>query len=182
MAVHVRGHPIHTILVAFPIGLLTFAMVFDVIFSVTGGAGWYTAAYYNLLFGLITAVPTAIFGFFDFTQITDERAADVAVQHMVVNVGALLLYLVSFLVRATAGAGSTAPMYGIGWRFALGLSVGGALLLMVGGWLGGHLVYRHRVGVGIEPANHLVPKPDHDEAGNAATDFPDFPATEPGLA
>ena len=36
----VMGHPIHPILVPFPIGLLTTAVIFDVVHLITGGARW----------------------------------------------------------------------------------------------------------------------------------------------
>jgi uncharacterized membrane protein len=176
MSVHVKGHPIHAMLVGFPVGLLVFAFVFDVIYAATGRAGFATVAYYDMVAGIVTAVGAALFGFADFTQITDVAARETGLRHMVVNGLALALYLLSFLLRAVAGA----PPTGIPWKIAFGLSLAATLTLTVGGWLGGELVYRHRVGVGIDP---YLPDPAKDEAGNTATDFQDFPTgAEPGIA
>jgi uncharacterized membrane protein len=174
MSVHVKGHPIHTILIVFPVGLYFFSLIFDIVYAVGGSPAWYTAAYYNLLFGVITTIPTAIFGFFDYSQIRDPRARRVATAHMISNMTAFMFLLVSLLLRSVvAGAGEA--FWGPSYAFALSLSIIGVIVLSIGGWLGGELVYRHRVGVGIEPPDHDVRKPAMDEAGNRASDFPDFP-------
>ena len=178
MSVHVRGHPIHTMLVVFPVGLYFFALVFDIFFLATGKTSWYTAAYYNLLFGLAMTVPTVLFGFFDYTLITDPAARQTATRHMLANVTATVLYGASFALRGTIGSAAE-PIGGVPLAFAIALVALGTVALTIGGWLGGELVYRHRVGVGIEPANVHIPKPVADEAGNRANTFGDFPRARP---
>jgi uncharacterized membrane protein len=178
MSVHVRGHPIHAMLVVFPIGLYFFAFVFDVLYFVTGNPTWYTASFYNLAFGVATTVPTALFGIFDYTLITDPSAQRTATKHMIVNVTATLLFGASLALRATQGT-ATEPVTGVPYGFAFALLALGAAALTVGGWLGGDLVYRHRVGVGIEPPEVNIPHPIADEAGNRANTFGDFPRMKP---
>ena len=53
MSVHVKGHPIHAMLVVFPVGLYVFALIFDLLYAGTGNVGWYTASFYNLAFGVV---------------------------------------------------------------------------------------------------------------------------------
>ena len=178
MSVHVRGHPIHAMLVVFPIGLYFFALVFDVLWLVTGDASWYTASFYNLAFGVATTVPAALFGIFDYTLIQDEGARRTATKHMLVNIAATLAFLASLALRAIIG-GPGLPISGGTYAFAFVLLALGGGLLVVGGWLGGELVYRHRVGVGIEPADAYIPRPATDEAGNRANTFSDFPRARP---
>jgi uncharacterized membrane protein len=179
MSVHVKGHPYHVILVAFPIGLFTFAWIFDIVYGLTGIVAWYTASYLNLLFGVLTAVPTMITGAMDYTLIRDERAKGVATQHLLVTGISFLAFILSLLIRSVHAQGFAAPISGPDYYQALFLSCAGVLTLSIGGWLGGELVYRHRMGVGIEPVDHDVPKPLADEAGNVANDLPDFPSPEP---
>jgi uncharacterized membrane protein len=178
MSVHVRGHPIHVMLVVFPIGLYMFAFIFDVLYLATGSASWFTASFYNLAFGVVMTVPTALFGIFDYTLIRDPSAQRTATKHMLINVAATLLFGGSLALRAVLG-GPTAPITGVAYAFAFVLLALGAVALTVGGWLGGDLVYRHRVGVGIEPARGHIPHPVADEAGNRANTFGDFPRAQP---
>lgn len=178
MSVHVRGHPIHVILVVFPIGLYVFSVIFDIVYAAGSGPGWYTAAYYNLLFGVVTTIPTALFGAFDYTLIRDPRAKSTAARHGGVMMATFGLFLLSLFLRTVAATEAGAPIAGTPWIASFALSIAGMALLAYGAWLGGELVYRHRVGVGIEPPDHFERNPKTDEAGNRASGFKDFPSPE----
>jgi uncharacterized membrane protein len=62
-------------------------------------------------------------------------------KHMIANVLAVVLALVSFIMRYRYGVDQAGGVWGVG---ASGLIVA---LLLYSGWKGGELVYRHRVGV-----------------------------------
>ena len=181
MAIHVKGHPIHTMLVAFPIGLYAFSFIFDCVYFAGRGLGWYQASYLNLVFGLVMTIPTALFGLLDFTHIEDDRARTTGVYHLVVNVVATLIFFISLLVRSVYSPGPsvlTAPVAGIPWFVAFSLSFIALAFLVVGGWFGGDLVFRHRVGVGLEAPPARAPR----RSALGATDGQTGPEPAPGLA
>lgn len=177
MSVHVRGQPIHVILNRFPLALFLTATVFDAVYVAGGGAGWYTASYYTLVGGFVSAVPTIIFGFFDYSLMKDKRARAVATRHMVAALSATGAFFISLLFRSILATPAVPPP-DLVFGAAFGLSIFGAGVLTIGIWLGGELVYRHRVGVGIEPPDHYEPHPAKDEAGNVAQEFKDYPSAD----
>src|SRR5262249_58672442 len=80
----------------------------------------------------------AVPGVIDFFAITDPRAGRVALLHLAINAGLVLLFGVNTWLRTLLSPTSMVPLL---------LSVVGIAGLMVSGWLGGELVYVHRVGV-----------------------------------
>ncbi|MGH7388910.1 MAG: DUF2231 domain-containing protein [Candidatus Rokuibacteriota bacterium] len=138
----IEKHPIHPMLVVFPLGLLLAAVVFDVLTLLTGAAIWRTLAFYNIAAGLVGGVLAAVPGLIDYVTLVG-RARTIGTYHMVVNVATLALFAVSFVLRTQWGtqwvpAGSSLPQ---------ALTIIGAALLGAGGWLGGQLVYVHGIGV-----------------------------------
>ena len=138
----VRKHPVHPMLVAFPIGLWIFSLVCDLI-RVFGGGGpqWATVALYTLAGGIITALLAAIPGFIDLLSISDARLRRIGIVHMVINLAIVILYVVNFILRQGSRTDSLAPLI---------LSITGVALLLISGWLGGELVHVHGVGVAEE--------------------------------
>jgi uncharacterized membrane protein len=143
------GHPIHPMLIVFPLGLLLTGTLFDIIHVVTGATGWTLASVYMIGAGIIGALVAAVFGLIDVISIpSGTRAQRVAWVHGVGNVVVVVLYIVSFLIRLGQPAVPSA--------FAVVLSIAGAALLLVTGWLGGELV--NRLGVSVdEGANVNAP-------------------------
>jgi uncharacterized membrane protein len=135
----VGGHPIHPMLVPFPIVCFIGAFVTDVIFAYGGGPGWATASNWLLGFGLAMAALAAAAGLADFMGSDHLRRSWVALKHMIANVSAVVIEAVNLLIRLTNP--DTVLSIGI---FLSGLTV---LVLLYSGWLGGELVYVHRVGV-----------------------------------
>jgi uncharacterized membrane protein len=132
-------HPIHPMLVALPIGLLSFSVLCDIIwYSGLGGDAWQTVAVYTLAGGVVTAVIAAIPGIIDFVWLKDPGLRRTARIHMIVNVVALLGFIVALAMRAGEPARTPVPML---------VSIASLLLLTIGGWLGGHLVHVRGVGV-----------------------------------
>ena len=135
----VGGHPIHPRLVPFPIVCFVGAFVTDIIFAYGGGDGWANASNWLLGFGLLTAAPAAVAGLTDFMGDEKVRKIGQAVRHMIANVTVVVIEAINLLIRLTTP--ESVLTIGI---FLSGLSV---LVLLYSGWLGGELVYRHRVGV-----------------------------------
>ena len=150
----IGGHPIHPMLIPFPIACLVGAFVTDLIFLNSGDAGFATASHWLLGFGIGTALLAAVFGLIDYMGDDRIRRLGVALQHMIANVTAVVISAINFAIRL----GDPAADVG-----SLGVYLSGVvvLILLYSGWLGGHMVYRHGVAV-----NEL---PDHsrDEAGSA---------------
>jgi uncharacterized membrane protein len=136
----VAGHPLHPILIPLPIGLWVFSFVADLVFLVGwGGPAWKAAAWYTIGGGIVGAVLAAVPGLIDFFSIGDRRAGQVALRHMICNVLALALFVVSFILRFRDPVGG-GPVV---------VSAIGIVMLAMGGWLGGELVFVH--GMGVKP-------------------------------
>lgn len=139
----IGGHPIHPMLIPFPIACLVGAFVTDMLFLNTGDRGFAHASQWLIGFGIGTAILAAVFGFIDFMGDDRIRRLGVALQHMIANVSAVVVSIINFAVRLDdpTDVGS------------LGVYLSGAvvLILIYSGWLGGHLVYRHRVAVQETP-------------------------------
>lgn len=137
----IGGHPLHPMLVPFPIVGFVAAFLSDIMFMSTGEVGWATASNWLIGFGLATAVLAAIAGLTDYMGDDRIRKLGTALRHMVANVAAVVLEIVNLLVRLGNPDGSAIPSIGIYLSGAV------TLILLYSGWLGGELVYRHRVGV-----------------------------------
>ena len=140
------GHPIHQMLIVFPLGLLAMALVFDVIHLITGDGYWSEVAYRLISAGLITGFMAAPFGFIDWLAIpAGTRAKRVGALHGAGNVAVLVLFAISWGFR---GVEPRSPAF-----FAYMASFAGGALSLVTGWLGGELV--DRLGVGVDEGAHL---------------------------
>lgn len=143
----ILGHPIHPILVAFPLGLFATAVVFDVIYLISGRAIAGEVAYWMIVSGIIGGLAAAPFGLIDWLAIPpNTRAKAIGLLHGVGNAIVLLLFIGSWMLRRHA------PPGGMGvWAHLL--SFAGVGLVMLTGWLGGELV--DRLGVGVDEGANL---------------------------
>jgi len=136
----ILGHPIHQMLIVFPLGLLATAVIFDVIQLVTNNGYWSEIAYWMIAAGVVGGLAAAPFGLIDWAKIpAGTRAKRIGLQHGVGNVIVVLLFVASWLLRRDD---PRAPE-----TLALILSFAGAGLSFLTGWLGGELVDRLAVGV-----------------------------------
>ena len=143
-----RKHPIHPMLVVFPIALWFASLVCDIIYHVgTLDLFWKTAAFYSMTGGVIGAVLAAIPGFIDYLSLRDHRAKKVATIHMALNLVVVALFLFNLGLRY-----SGMPA---GDLFPVALSVIGMVLLAISGWFGGALVYELGVGIDIPPEDRI---------------------------
>lgn len=144
--VKVAGHPVHQMLIVFPLGLLATAVIFDVIFLISEDAQWTVVAYYMIGAGIIGGLAAAATGWLDWFAIPQgTRAKRIGLWHGLGNVVMLALFLLSWLLRRDA---PEMPPTG-----AIVASLAGAVLAAVTGWLGGELV--GRLGVGVDDGAHL---------------------------
>lgn len=145
------GHAIHPILIVFPLGLLATAVIFDITYLATANRTWSFVAFWMIAAGLIGGLLAALFGLIDFLNIPNgTRAKRIGIYHGLVNLGAVILFALSFVLRwnSPIDAITATPT-----TTALVLSFAGVLLALLGGWFGGELV--ERLGVGVSPAADL---------------------------
>jgi uncharacterized membrane protein len=141
------GHPIHQMLVVFPLGLLAASVGFDAGYFVTSNPEFPTVAFWLVGAGIIGGLLAAVFGAIDWWAIPrNTRAKSIGLWHGVGNVLVVLLFAISWWVRN--GATGYVPSGG-----AVMASCLGVLLALFTGWLGGELI--DRLGVGIDDGAHL---------------------------
>lgn len=127
-------------LVPFPIVCFVGALCTDIAYARSENLLWANFSAWLLLAGLVTGVLAAIAGLVDFLFNPRIRALRPAWLHLIGNVGVMLLALFNNLVHTRDGWTAVVPT-------GLTLSALTVALMLVTGWLGGHLVYRHGVGV-----------------------------------
>jgi len=134
----IGGHPIHPMLIPFPIVCFILTFVCDVLYT-QGHIELATPSTWLLGIGLVMAALAAVAGLTDFLGDERIRALGDAVKHMLANVTAVVLELVNFFLRLKDGTsiGSTGVY----------ISLVVVLILLYSGWKGGELVFRHGIGV-----------------------------------
>ena len=136
----IARHPIHPMLVPLPIGLWIFAFLCDLAFVFGAGAThWFTLAYYTMIAGLIFALVAAVPGTIDMLSLRGG-VKKLALTHMALNLSVVVLFAINIGMRINGSEVAGLP---------LALSVVAITLLAVSGWLGGHMVYVHAVGVDV---------------------------------
>ena len=138
----VAGHPLHPILIALPLGLLTASLVFDVRAKTRLDSTDGKIARALIGAGVLSGLAAAIPGIVDWRNIPDDsRAKSIGLFHGIGNVIALSLFALSWKKRRP---NETQPD-----TSAVALSVLGSAILGLTGWLGGEMVYR--LGIGVDP-------------------------------
>jgi uncharacterized membrane protein len=135
------GHPIHQMLIVFPLGVLGGSIIFDICYLVTDNIQWPQISYWMILVGVISGLVAAVFGFADWLGIpANTRAKRIGAMHGLGNVVVVVLFAVSWLLRR--------PSPELPSLLAIILSFLGVGLALFTGWLGGELV--DRLGVGVD--------------------------------
>ena len=140
------GHAIHPILIVYPLGLLSAAVIFDVIYLVTANPTWTTVSFWMIAAGIIGGLLAAVFGLIDYLYIPGgTRASRIGLLHGLTNLFVMILFIASWLLRRNSPEVPSMTAFALSF-----IGVVGALL---GGWLGGELV--ERLGVGVTPGANL---------------------------
>ncbi|GAB3169195.1 putative membrane protein [Micromonospora palomenae] len=138
----VLGHPVHPMLVMFPVALLVVGTLFDIVDTVGGPDFLGEVAYWNITVGLVGGLLAAAAGTFDLLAIpTGTRAKRVALTHAAANVAVILLFAAVWAVRLNADSRAAGGAL-------IAIEVVGMAILGVSAWLGGELV--DRLGVGVD--------------------------------
>ncbi|WP_353899802.1 DUF2231 domain-containing protein [Micromonospora harpali] len=161
----VLGHPVHPMLITFPVGLLVTAVIFDVVDTVGGPAFLGEVAYWNITVGLIGGLLAAAAGAFDLLAIpTGTRAKRVGLTHAAANLAVILLFAAVWVVRLNAESRAAGGAL-------IAIEVVALAILGASAWLGGELVDRLGVGVdtdaGLDAPSSLRPQAAAQRMGDA---------------
>ncbi|NJN86157.1 MAG: DUF2231 domain-containing protein [Leptolyngbyaceae cyanobacterium SL_7_1] len=145
--VAIAGHPLHPVIVTFPVAFLVTVLATDAAYWLTDDGFWARMSFWLIAGGLVSGVVAAITGMLDFIRIGRVRERRAGWAHMVGNIGVLGLTLINFLLRLNNVEGAVLPT-------GLILSAVVSVLLGITGWYGGELVYRHKVAVIGDGSQH----------------------------
>ena len=144
----IAGHPIHPMLIPFPVAFFVGTFATDLAFWRTGSEFFASAGVWLLGAGLVMAALAAVVGLIDFFGEPRIRALPAAWQHMIGNVILVLIEVFNLYRRLMEGDSAAILPTG------LALSAVATLLLLFNGWMGWQMVYRHRVGISDQPTVH----------------------------
>jgi uncharacterized membrane protein len=134
------GHPIHPMLVTFPLGLFPAAVVCDFIYLIRDNPNWGHVAYWLIAGGVLGGLAAALFGLIDWIGLqSGTRAKRIGLWHGLINIVTTALFAVSWFMRRAAPNRPTTA--------AIAIGVVALILAFVAAWMGGELVYRMSVGV-----------------------------------
>jgi uncharacterized membrane protein len=140
------GHPIHQMLIVFPLGLLAMAVIFDLLAIGLGNGYWSEISYWMIAAGVVTGLLAAPFGFIDWLAIpAGTRAKRIGAVHGLGNVVVVVMFALSWWLRSAVPSAPEA--------LALALSFAAGALALFTGWLGGELV--DRLAVGVDEGAHV---------------------------
>lgn len=143
---HFKSHPLHPILIAFPVAFYIGTFLFDLLAIIKDDSGFRITAQYVHIAGLVGAVVAAIPGVIDYiyTVPPDSSAKKRGATHGIMNSTALIIFIVALVCKYNANISHYIP---------LALEFAGVVLTSIAGWLGGTLVHRNQVSVDIRYAN-----------------------------
>ena len=133
------GHPLHPVITDVPIGAWSVSTALDLYELSTGDEALAAGADAAVGIGLIGAGAAAVAGLNDW-QFTNDKPKRVGALHAIVNIGATLCYLGSWWQRRNGQR-----------REGIITGLAGFCLTMAGAYLGGHLVYKEKIGVNHAP-------------------------------
>jgi uncharacterized membrane protein/nitrite reductase/ring-hydroxylating ferredoxin subunit len=160
-------HPIHPMLVHFPIGFLLLSFLLDLVsLAFPEVPNLVRGSFYAMLLGIITALLAAVPGFVDYSDIRRDHPGKVtATRHMILNLMVVAIYGINLWIRSSALSDPKISLP------ALLLSIIGVGLLSVSGYLGGRLIYDEGIAVGRHKRHTLIPQDTlHLSSAHAASD------------
>jgi uncharacterized membrane protein len=138
--VKVAGHPVHPLLVVFPLGLLSTAVIFDILYIFSNRAQWNMVGYFMIGAGVIGGLGAVLFGFLDWLVVSSRtRVKPIGLYHGLGNLLVLTLFVLSWILRRPL---PTSPQ-----TDAVLVCIGGLIVGVITAWMGGELVGRWQGGL-----------------------------------
>jgi len=143
---NIKGHPLHPILISFPIAFFVGTLLFEAIGVATGRGDRNHIAYYLEIAGIVFALLAAVPGLIDllYTVPPNSSGKKRGVKHGIINVTVVIIFAIAWYLRRQPNT----SVY-----LLLVLEAIGVVLLSIAGWLGGTLVYRNEIGIDMRYAN-----------------------------
>lgn len=138
--VAVARHPIHPMLITFPVAFFTGLLASDIAFLFTGDLFWARSSFWLVIVASIMGLLAGIAGTIELLSVRDIRLRATSWSHFVASVVLLSIGFTNWAFRIPE------PAEGI-YPWGIYLSALGIVVLGVAGWLGGHLVFHHHIGV-----------------------------------
>lgn len=142
--VKIMGHPVHPMLVTFPIAFYTSTLLAFLVYAFSGDSFWFRVGIAANVAGVVMAAVAGTFGFLDWRLgiPSGSEAKRTGVKHMILNGAASILFLVTLALNIGEWS-SAAPIM----RGAIILPLIGFFLTLAAGYFGWTLVQNHHVGV-----------------------------------
>lgn len=156
--VSIKGHPIHPMLIPFPIAFLVAAFLADITFLFERSAFWADASVWLLGAGVVSGVFAGLTGALEAVKVPRARKLVITWIHGGANVVALVAAAINWVLRWGDHAQAVVPT---------GVALSGCVVLILGftAWLGGELAFRHGVGVsasvGHDSSDHVATAKEH---------------------
>jgi uncharacterized membrane protein len=139
-AVHVAGHPVHPMMITFPVAFLITVLGTDVVFLVTDDPFWARMSLWLVGIGTMMGILAGLAGAVEVLAVPGIRRRGVSWSHFVAAIMLLSVAFANWVYRMDAPELAVLP-------WGLYLSALGAALVGFAGWLGGRLVFEHRIGI-----------------------------------
>jgi nitrite reductase/ring-hydroxylating ferredoxin subunit/uncharacterized membrane protein len=138
---HIAGHPLHPLMIAFPVAFTVGALVADIVGLLGRWPSFWTCGAYMSIAAVVTGLAAGVPGTIDYLYAIPPNSSGKkrGFLHMIVNVTALTAFAIGWAFRDWT---TLEPKIG-----AVILELIGVGLVSCGGWLGGTLVYRNQIGV-----------------------------------
>lgn len=143
---NIKGHPLHPVLISFPIAFFVGTLLFEAIGVATGRGDLNHIAYYLEIAGIVFALLAAVPGVIDLVYTVPPKSSGKkrGVRHGIINVTVVIIFSIAWYMRRQPDT----SVY-----LLLALETVGVVLLTIAGWLGGTLVYRNEIGIDLRYAN-----------------------------
>lgn len=160
--VTVFGHPIHPMLVAFPVAFYTGTLVGFIVYAANGDRFWLKLAIALSIAGAGMAILAALAGFVDLVFGVPRRsqATRIGLAHGALNVVALGLFIATAVIYVGNWNG---PPTGV--ALGLGLSAAGVAATLAAGALGWTLVQTYHIGIRLTESQQKDELTVHESPG-----------------